>query len=503
MAFILALDLGSTQLKLLLMNENAQVLYVGTQSYPTQMPHAGRIEQRPADWVSALETGMKALRSAHPAVAIDAVCFSGHMSGVVLLAADGSVTAPCIMLSDSRSEEQCIRPRQSAGSLVRERTGNPIINAFSLPKLVWLKENEPDAWNKAAWWLSPKDYIRYCMTGRCVTEYTDAYNSLCIDSKTAEWCDDIIAQAGLEREKFPPVLSPSDKAGVVSAEAAKRFGIAAGTPVFAGAADMACGAVGMGLYTMGDAALTLGTCATFLALVPSGSEACFGQVTFHLHATRGLLYALGSHFNGGLAANWITRMLNSTEELDFARMDALSDAAKQVPPGSEGVLTLPFLAGSGSPYFDAADRQSVLGISSATTQAQLFRSQLEGITLNLAQTQHVFNALVDGGLRRVLLGGGGAKISVWPQMIADVFGTPIDVVSNTDASAVGAAILGGVGAGIFAEPAETAARCLAVQQTLHSRPAAQAAYKQLFAAYSEAYRLTHDFYNRCAHSPVI
>lgn len=494
MAEILALDLGSTQLKLLIMNERAEVLYVHTQGYPTQTPCAGRIEQRPQDWAAALENGMKRLNSEHGTENISAVSFSGHMSGVVLLDKNGEVLLPCIMLADSRSDEQCAKLQSAAGDEIQRRTGNPVINAFSLPKLLWLKENEPEVWNKAAVWLSPKDYIRALLTGEYSTEYTDAYNSLCIDGGTANWCDDIIAACGLEREKFPPVLSPTSKAGCVTKKAAEQLFIREGTPVFAGGADMACGAVGMGLYEYGDSALTLGTCATFLATVPCINDDSFGKVTFHLHAEPGVMYALGSHFNGGLAVNWAAKTLGDGVTLDFARMDELADAAKQLDIGSGGVLTLPFLAGSGSPYFDTCDRQTILGISSATTQAQLFRSQLEGITMNLAQTQRIFNSTIDGGLRRVLLGGGGSKISGWGQMIADVFGTKLELVSNADASAVGAAIIGGVGAGIFENAKDAAMRCLKIKQTLDTSAENHEAYNLLFEKYKRAYDNIHSFY---------
>lgn len=495
MSVVLAVDLGSTQMKLLLMNEHTDVVYVDTQAYPTQAPRAGWLEQRPSDWIDALRRGMQKLSEEYGTGDIAAVSFSGHMSGVVPLDASGGVLHPCIMLSDSRSETEAESLRACAGDLVRKHSGNPIINAFSLPKLVWLKTHRAEMWGQTAVWLSPKDYVRYCLTGHVATEYTDAYNSLCLENSRLEWCGDILYATGLEKSKFPEVLSPFSPAGSVTHAASVKFGIREGTPVYAGGADMACGAVGMGLYTEGDSALTLGTCATFLAPVPAVKDDCFGQVTFHLHASPGKIYALGSHFNGGLAVNWLTQILSETETLNFAMMDALSEEAERIPPGSDGVLTLPFLAGSGSPYFHAYDRQTILGCSAATTRAQLFRSELEGITMNLGQTRQVVDRLVDGGLRRVLLGGGGAKIGMWPQLIADVFGTRIDLVSNTDASAVGAAIIGGVGLGMFASAEETAEKCLSVRKTFVNTPKAHAAYRELFQKYKHAYAILSGYYN--------
>lgn len=492
---ILALDLGSTQLKLMLMDDTSRVCYLDAQPYATLSPRAGWLEQRPQDWADALERGMRRMRDAGLCAAIDAIGFSGHMSGVVLLDDAREVLHPCIMLSDSRSEAECAELIDRVGAVVRAKTGNPVINAFSLPKLLWLKRHRPQAWGRAKVWLAPKDYLRYLLTGLCHTDCTDAYNSLCVSRETGDWCDEIIAGAGLEQDKFAPILRPDALAGRVTAEAAARYGLTKGTPVFSGGADMACGALGMGLFSRGESALTLGTCATFLAPVSDVDDAYFGQVTFHLHAIDGMLYALGSHFNGGLAVNWLSQLLHERGELDYEQIRRLSDEACLEAPGCGGVLTLPFLAGSGSPYFRAADRQTILGLHTAATRGTLFRSELEGITLNLAQTKEAFDHMIDGGLRRVLLGGGGSRIGVWPQMIADVFGTRIDVTANADASTVGAAILAGMGAGIFRDGKEAALRGLEVRETLLPDEERVRAYRDVAARYQRAYQLVRELYD--------
>lgn len=496
MASVLALDLGSTQLKLMVMDENARVVYLGTQGYPTQAPRAAYLEQRPQDWELALARGMEELSQQYAVDEIVAISFSGHMSGVVGLDVQGEPTSPCIMLSDSRSEEECLLLEKQIGSAVRERTGNPIINAFSLPKLLWLKRMQPDVWKRTCHWVSPKDYLRFLLTAEIATEYTDAYNSLCIDYQTRDWCDDIIKEAGLEKEKFPPVLTPDGLAGHVTQEAARRFHLKAGTPVYAGGADMACGALGMGLFEEGDSALTLGTCATFLAPVSDVNGSHFGEVTFHLHAVPGLMYALGSHINGGLAVNWLTKVLSEQAELDFDLIHQLSEGAKELPTGCGGLITLPYLAGSGSPYFSAVDRQTILGLNPSVTRPQLFKSELEGVTLNLAQTKQAFDDMVPGGLRRVLLGGGGSKIGIWPQMIADVFGIAIDITANADASSVGAALLGGTGCGLYADAKKTADQCLAIKRSVVFDKDANAAYAALAQKYDQAYEALHQLYQR-------
>ena len=494
MACILALDLGSTQLKLLLMNEQAQVIYVGTEGYETQTPCGYQLQQRPEDWEAALLHGIWAMHEKGYGSDICAISFSGHMSGIVLLDKKGEPLYPCIMLADNRSTQQCKTLDERIGQRIREETGNPVINAFSLPKLLWMKENEPEIWQKTKTFLSPKDYLRFMITGEMSTEYTDAYNTLCISSKTRTWCEEIIDAAGIERTKFPQLYAPDEQTGVVSAKAAKKYGLKQGIPVFAGGADMACGAIGMGLFKQGESALTLGTCATFLAMVNDVDDAHFGEVTFHLHAVPGLMYALGSHVNGGLAVNWATCALSTSETLNYEEIARLSEAADHLEPGSGGLLTLPFLAGSGSPYFSTLDRQTVLGISAATTRAALFRSELEGITLNLLQTKKAFDSMITGGISHLLLGGGGSKIGIWPQMISDVFHTPISVAAHADASSVGAAILGGVGAGVFPNACQAAKQSLTICHQIEPIDKNSNQYNVLYDRYLQAYEFLHAFY---------
>jgi len=491
---VLALDLGSTQLKLMLMDRDGKALATVTAGYPTQTPAPGWLEQRPEDWAKALKDGMAQLRAEQPGIHIAAIGLSGHMSGTVLLDEKDQVLCPCIMLSDSRSEEECRWLQEQAGEMIRSHTGNAVINAFTLPKLKWLQCHEADVWRRTRVWLSPKDYIRLLLTGQAATEYTDAFNSLCVDAQTAAWSDDIIAAAGLEREKFPPMLTPRSIAGTVTQEAAQCFSLTKGIPVVAGGADMACGALGMGLFQEGEAALTLGTCATFLANVTRIREEGFGQVTFHLHALPGMLYALGSHFNGGLAVNWLAQVLSPEGALDYGEIARLSALAEAVPPGSGGMMTLPFLAGSGSPYFRSADRQTVLGMSTAAGRGEIFRSELEGITYNLDETKRLFDRMIPNGLKRVLLGGGGTKIGVWPSMIADVFDCPLHVVRNADASTVGAGILGGWGVGFYTDAQQTARKGLTGSRLLRPDPARAAAYAQWKEKYLAAYSMLTSWY---------
>ncbi len=489
MAYILAVDLGSTQMKLMLMDETGAEVQTVSEKYPTRTTSNHGVEQDTEDWERALQSGIKQLKDRADLKKIEVLSFSGHMSGVVLLGCDGTALHPCIMLSDSRSQKQSEDLLVQLGESVKIKTGNPVNNAFSLPKLRWLMEQKPELFQKAKAWLSPKDYLRYRLTGNCVTDYTDAYNSLCVDPDTLDWDKEAIRACGFSETLFPPICSPSDIVGTVTAEGAAQFGLPEGLPVACGGADMACATLGMGLSDSGDAALTLGTCATFLSMVPKADPRYYGQVTFHPHVTRGKMYALGSHFNGGAAVNWLLARLSEKEEADYGLIRKLAEAASEVPPGSYGLLTIPFLAGSGSPRFCGADRQHMIGMRISTTRGEIFRSQLEGVTYNMLQSFHIFREMAE--LKTLTLAGGGIHIDLWTEMIADIFGIPAAIAGNPDVSTAGAAVIGGTAAGIFEDAEQTAQKRLRILEVKYPDPKHGEQYEAFYKRYLKYYEMMH------------
>lgn len=488
MSLIMGLDLGTSSIKCMMMDESASVVSVCSASYPSLYPHPGWVEQNPAEWVCAMKKVLAETSRRVNMKDLSAVSLSGHMSGVVLLDREGKPAANCITLSDCRSDEECREIRDLAGDRIDRNCRNPVINAFSAPKLLWLKKNAPEAFRNAAVYLAPKDYLRYLLTGRLATETTDAYNTLLLKSSACSWDMDLIHTLGLPESIFPPVRKPFDLAGAVSREAAEKFSLPGGVPVVMGAADMACGALGIGVTDPGDAAVTLGTSATFLMAVKTPSQTGHGRITYHLHALPNCYYALGSHFNGGLALNWLVSQFSETGEISYKLSDHIAKLAARIPNGSNPVLNIPFFVGSGSPYFNSNDAGAFLNVSQSCRPEYLFKSILEGISFNLLQTLQIFEEIRGGKLRNISLGGGGIRVAGWNQIITDVFGRTTRLVRQADASTVGACILGGYGAGVFQDLKAAARRTFSSEAENVPNRAAHEKYRRIFNIYLHAYQ---------------
>jgi xylulokinase len=447
MSLILALDLGTSSAKSLLMREDGKVLHVHSEPYPSYSPQPGWVEQQPTEWITAaIASAQVVLNDAAPGE-VSVISVSGHMSGVVLIDADGNPLGPCITLSDIRSSSQTARIADLWGNEIRQLTGNPVINAFAAPKLLWLKEHRPEFFDAAAMLLFPKDYLRFCLTGRLATDATDAGNSLFFDPLRGEWDKSLAAAMGIQGSMLPDILQPGEIAGYLSAPLARLLSLPEGIPVAAGAADMATSALGTGAVAPGSTVLTVGTSATMLTVSTDIHNLGFGKVTYHPHALPGLFYSLGSHFAGGLSLNWLSGLLHT--EVSYEKLQELGALAREVDAGSGGVQFLPFLAGSGSPHFNASMRGSFLGLSSYTGRAELFRAVLEGITYNLKETLGLMEQIGGKEIQRLRVGGGGSKIPLWPELMAHVFDKPVDLLSQADASAMGTAMLGGYAVGMF------------------------------------------------------
>ncbi len=502
MPVILALDLGTSALKCMAMNEKSAILSVVAIPYPSESPRPGWLQQNPNDWIAAAVQAIKQCQAAIGNEEIAAISLSGHMSGLVLIDEDGSPLYPCITLADSRSTKQSDWLQQMMAPIIYKITGNPAINAFLLPKLLWVKENLPDIYKKTKLILFPKDYLRFHLTGEWATDITDAGNTLLYDFNQQNWNLPLIHELQLNPAILPEVSNPYQIAGSVSPKGAALFGLKPGIPVVTGAADMAAKAIGYGIQEPGYIAATIGTSATILTVVPSISQAGQDKVTFHPHVIPGSIYALGSHFSGGLSLNWFSGIVSGNHsKADYSLIQSLSQDARNVSPGSNGLLYLPFLSGSGTPYFDSYARGTFLGLSTNTRRETIFRAILEGISYNLKESLLLFIKMgVD--IKSIRIGGGGMNVELWPTVLANVFGYPVDIIKISDASAIGAAIIGGFGVGIFEDLISPVQQIIQNKRTINPNQEISRVYQKNFELYLASYQKLRDIFKELTESPI-
>jgi xylulokinase len=491
MSHILALDLGTSAVKCLLMDSEGAVLQVHSEGYPSQFPQPGWMEQQPDDWVTAAVKAANQCMNLAGCRDISVISLSGHMSALVVVDENGDPLFPCITLSDSRSREQAQAMSRLAQEHIYVKTGNPVVDAFQAPKLLWLKEHHPGIYDRAHLFLFPKDYLRYRLTGKFGTDFTDAGNSLFFDPVQERWDDEIIGRLALRPSLMPRLFRPYEIAGTLTRSFAHLLGLTEGIPVAAGAADIAAAALGTGAVSPDEVVLTIGTNATMLSVVPDFHPEGIGKVTFHPHAHPGMMYALGSHFSGGHSLNWFSNLFQ--DKVDYAQLQAWGAAAAKVPIGSHGALYMPFLIGSGSPHYDPHMQGAFLGLNNSADRGTLFRAVLEGISYNLKETLVLLERM-SRPADRIRLGGGGAKIKVWPQILANIFDKPVQMLKHADASAIGAAMIGGHAVGIFPDLKEISSRLAETADTIEPEPAAAKEYAKRYAFYQNCYSALEALY---------
>lgn len=501
-ALVAAIDLGQSAVKVLVIDRGGGVRARASVGYPSSAPRPGWIEQAPEDWWGATCAALRAcwgqlttegLGPAH----VEMVGFSGHMSGLVLVDGQGNPVRPCITISDARATSQAERLARRMGDAVRRVTGNPVVNAFTLPKLEWVREHESDQFGRAHKLLLPKDYVRFRLTAVLATEPTDAGNTLLFDPMRRAWSEELRVAAEIPAKLLPDLVESRAVAGRVTADAAAETGLLAGTPVVAGGADMACSNVGIGAVEAGVTAVTMGTAAQVVATVDRIHPGMFGKVTFHPQAEPGSLYVMGSHFTGGLGMAWLTEALAPQAHGAQGRVEfgELETEAASCPPGADGALFLPFLVGSGTPYFDPRLAGTWLGLSAGHRRSHLARSVMEGVAFNIRESVALLQN-EDVSLREIRIGAGGLRSHLWRQILAGVLGKRLRTVEVSDVSAFGAALLAGVGAAWWKDVYEAVGAAVHPGEEVEPPAGWEEAYDGLFRRYRETVRWASEYYSR-------
>jgi xylulokinase len=484
MAYYLGIDASTTATKALLVDESGAVVAVAASSYGFQTPRPLWSEQDPALW---WDGAVRAIREALAEAgiegsAVQAIGLTGQMHGLVLLDEHGEVLRPAILWNDQRTQAQCDEIRQRFG---RERlialTGNEALTGFTAPKILWVREHEPELYARARHILLPKDYVRYRLSGAFATDKAGAAGTLLFDLAARDWSPELLAALEIDPALLPPTFEGPNVTGVVSPEAAAATGLLPGAPVVAGGGDQAAQAVGVGAVAEGIVALTLGTSGVVFASTNQPLVEPEGRLHAFCHALPHRWHLMGVMLSAAGSLRWYRDTL--APGIAYPALDA---EAAAVPPGSEGLLFLPYLTGERTPHPDPYARGAFVGLTVRHSRGHLTRAVLEGVAFGLRDS---FTLLQEVGLpptRQVRLSGGGARSPLWRQILADALDVELVTTATTEGAAYGAALLAAVGAGRFPDVQSAVDQTVTLGDSVSPTPAASA-YEALYPHYRALY----------------
>jgi xylulokinase len=503
MSYLLGIDVSTTGAKALLIDEQGTVAASHTTEYPLSTPKPLWSEQDPADWWNGACASIKAaLSEAHIAgEAVSAIGLTGQMHGLVMLDKSDQVLRPAILWNDQRTGAQCEAITAKVGGLDRllQLTGNQVLPGFTAPKIVWVRENEPDVYERTTHILLPKDYVRFRLTGEFATEVSDASGMSLLDVARRRWSQDMLQALDIP-EAWLPVCTESDQvSGRISASAAPATGLKAGTPVVGGGGDQAAQAVGSGIVQAGVISVTSGTSGVVFAHSDQYAFEAQGRLHAFCHAVPGKWHYMGVMLSAGGSFRWLRDSIGDLEKA-AARMtgedpyDLLTREAALAPAGSEGLLFLPYLTGERTPYPDPQARGAFVGLTLRHGKAHLIRSVLEGVSFGLRDSLELIKSL-GVPITQVRASGGGARSPLWRQIQADVFGSELVLVNITEGAAYGAALLAGVGGGVY-QSVEEAVKAT-VKVTDRTAPVAEDVrrYEELYPVYRHLYPALRDAFH--------
>lgn len=486
MKYVIGVDLGTSAVKVLLVDQTGAVTAQASEPYPLQQPQPGYSEQNPEDWVTGVSKAIQQLlaTSGVAATDIEGLSYSGQMHGLVLLDKEGQVLRPAILWNDTRTTKQSEEITATMGQKFLDITRNRPLEGFTLPKILWVKENEPELFAKTAAFVLPKDYVRYRMTGKLQMELSDAAGTVLLDIEKKQWSKEICETFGIPTAICPPLVEATAKVGTLTPAYAASVGLAATTPVFGGGADNACGAIGAGILRPDQAMCSIGTSGVILTYEPDTSAEYKGQLHLFNHAVPNAYYSMGVTLAAGYSLSWLKQAFAPDE--DFTEFVT---SAEQSNIGAHGLLFTPYIVGERTPYADAKIRGSFIGVDSKQTRADFVRAVLEGIVFSFRDILDIYEA--NGkNFRQLVSIGGGAKSPLWLQIQADIFNKNIVRLESEQGPGMGAAMIAAVGAGWFKDLQACADQFITVKTTYHPVADHVAKYQELHHLYQEIYPAT-------------
>jgi xylulokinase len=472
---LLGIDVGTGGTRALLMDQSGRVLSSATSDHqPLSSPQVGWAEQDPQDWWNAACLAIAAClrKTDTPAREVAAVGLTGQMHGLVLLGADDQPLRPALLWCDQRTDQECREITQLVGaSRLIEWTANPALTGFTLPKICWVRKHEPQIWDRVRGVLLPKDYIRFRLTGTRATDVADASGTLMFDVVHRRWSQAILKLFQLNEDLLPRVFESPQVTSHISELGARATGLNLDTPVVAGAGDQAAGALGMGIVTPGAVSATIGTSGVVFAATGKPLLEPGGRLHTFCHAIPQRWHVMGVTLAAGQSLRWFRDQFGAGLDDGRDPYERLMGEAAKAPPGADGLLFAPYLMGERTPHLDPHARGAFVGLTAQHTRAYLIRAILEGVAFSLRDTLTLFREIAVP-IDSIRLGGGGARAPLWQQIQADIYGMPVELIAADEGAAFGAALLAGVGVGVW--PSVEAACSAAVHVQEIVRPSQQA-----------------------------
>jgi xylulokinase len=416
------------------------------------------------------------------------------MHGAVMLDEQDSVVRPALIWCDLRTEKQC---RDLTTKIGQERliqlTCNPALANFTLTKLLWVRENEPENWKRVRAVMLPKDYVRFRLTGERATDMADASGTLLLDVAHRRWSREMLQAAEIDEKSLPSLYESTDVCGKASSQGAAETGLRVGTPVVAGAGDQAAGATGMGIVAAGTVSATIGTSGVVFAATDRPALDPRGRAHTFCHAIPGRWHVMGVTQAAGLSLRWFRDTFATDSSGARESYDRLTAEAAKISPGSDGLLWTPYLMGERTPHLDSNARGALVGLTASHTRAHVVRAILEGVAFSLRDTFTLFREM-NVPVTSIRLGGGGARSPLWRQIQADVYGRAVEIVEAEEGAAYGAALLAGVGVGLWPTVDAACAATVRVVTRVNPQPSAVAVLNASYSAFRRIYPATREIF---------
>lgn len=475
----IGIDLGTSAVKLLLMDSEGHIINIVSKEYPLYFPHPGWSEQNPEDWYEKTMEGMEELLLEADKAQVAGISFGGQMHGLVALDKEDQVIRPAILWNDGRTGKETDYLNQVIGKeKLSEYTANIAFAGFTAPKLLWMRENEPENFSRITKIILPKDYLAYCLSGVHCTDYSDASGMLLMDVKNKCWSKPMMEICGIKEEQLPKLYESYEAVGTLKPELAERMGLSEDVKIIAGAGDNAAAAVGTGTVGEGMCNISLGTSGTiFISSKTFGVDENNALHSF-AHAD-GCYHLMGCMLSAASCNKWWSEEILKTK-------DFVAEQADIMKLGENQVFYLPYLMGERSPHNDPKARGTFIGMTMDTTREDMTQAVLEGVAFGLRDSLEVARSL-GVKIERTKICGGGAKSPLWKKIIANVMNLKVDVIESEEGPGYGGAILAAVGCGGYGSVEEAAGKLVRVTGTVEPEEELVAKYEERYQKFRKIY----------------